>query len=247
MTAKWSKSREPTSCFFGLTNPTPTNERDNEHQQTNEKRTSQRRIRRHHGNHPLGGCRDPDRTIINLTNQRINIMNYEPILLITDASGIYIPQRFVEEYASEWNLENVSKESIESLKDVDDEFYWDAWIDVEQNATHKDGYSLHQDGDLWAIPNDMPTYDDTLENVRSRMKTDETGASKTLGTIEDLISQAKGSLYGYHPMSFHTDALQAWFNGLDLPSHVWFEEGFGEFDSDQLKQDVFGKDLMQYV
>lgn len=146
-------------------------------------------------------------------------MNYEPKLLITDASGIYIPQRFMEEYASEWNLENVDKDSIESLKDVDDEFYCDAWIDVTDNATHEDGFSLHQDGDLWAIPNDMPTYEDILEIVR-----------------EDLSDQAQDSL-----------VLQAWFVNLELPSHVWFEEGFGEFDRDQLKQDVFGKDLVQYV
>ena len=66
----------------------------------------------------------------------------EPHLLITDASGIYVPQRFMEEYASEWNLEFVDAESIESLKDVDDENYWDAWIDVTDNATHKDGYTL---------------------------------------------------------------------------------------------------------
>lgn len=78
-------------------------------------------------------------------------MNKEPLLLITDASGIYIPQRFMEEYASDWNLEDVGAESIESLKNVHDEFYWEAWIDVEQNATHKDGYVLLQDGDLWAV------------------------------------------------------------------------------------------------
>lgn len=78
-------------------------------------------------------------------------MKNEPILLITDASGIYIPQRFMEEHAGDWNLENVDKDSIEALKDVDHEHYWDAWIDVEQNASHKDGYYLHQDGDLWAV------------------------------------------------------------------------------------------------
>lgn len=175
-------------------------------------------------------------------------MNSEPQLLITDASGIYLPQRFMEEHASEWNLDNVSKDSIESLKDVDDEWYWDAWIDVEQNATHKDGYTLHQDGDLWAVPTDMTTYEDTLGTVRERMKTDETGRwPNAWQTVEDLINQAQGSLFGYHPMSFHTDALQAWFDNLELPSYVWFDEGFGEFDRDQLKQDVFGKELMQYV
>jgi hypothetical protein len=175
-------------------------------------------------------------------------MDKTPILLINGSSGIYIPQRFIDEYASDWNLKNVDADSIESIKNgPDDEWYWEAWWMVEQNATHVDGFVLYQDDDLWAIPSDMPTYADTLKNVRSRMKTDDTGASKTLGTIEEMISAAQGSLFGYHPMSFHTDALQAWFNNLDLPNYVWFEEGFGEFNRDQLKQDVFGKDLMQYV
>lgn len=90
--------------------------------------------------------------------------NNEPQLLITDASGIYIPQRFVEEYASDWNLENVDKESIESIKNGPyDEFYWDSWIDVEQNATHKDGYILYQTGDLWAVHlDDIETFSEQM-------------------------------------------------------------------------------------
>jgi len=79
-------------------------------------------------------------------------MKNEPILLIDGSAGIYTPQYFIEEYASDWNLENVSKDSIESIKNgPDDEWYCDAWIELENNATHNDGYILYQDDDLWAV------------------------------------------------------------------------------------------------
>ena len=82
-------------------------------------------------------------------------MNKTPILLINGSSGIYTPQRFIDEHASDWNLENVDADSIESIKNgPDDEWYWEAWIDVTDHATHKDGFTLYldpDDADLWAV------------------------------------------------------------------------------------------------
>jgi hypothetical protein len=79
-------------------------------------------------------------------------MNKTPILLIDGSSGVYVPQRFIEEHAIDWKLENVDADSIESIKNgPDDEWYWEAWIDVTDHATHKDGFTLYQDDDLWAV------------------------------------------------------------------------------------------------
>ena len=78
------------------------------------------------------------------------------VLLIGDSAGIYIPKEFIESTkdVDGWNY-GVSEEDIKTLKNPDDEWYWDAWDNVLNNAvfTDKDGkeYSLHQDGDLWAI------------------------------------------------------------------------------------------------
>ena len=60
-----------------------------------------------------------------------------------------------------------SQESIDACKEgPDNEWYWDAWQGVLDNATWtKDGYTwrLHQDGDLWAVCDDLMD-DEEFEN-----------------------------------------------------------------------------------
>ena len=92
-------------------------------------------------------------------------------LLITDASGIYIPKEFIESRL-DWQLEQIkaqtSEGTIEILKDPEDEWYWEAWEEVlnvefiaplntfgrtEANSCDACGrkFTLHQNGDLWAV------------------------------------------------------------------------------------------------
>ena len=79
-------------------------------------------------------------------------------LLITDASGIYIPKEFIESRL-DWQLEQIkaqtSEGTIETLKDPDDEWYWEAWAEVLDGVefVSPEGlrFSLHQNGDLWAV------------------------------------------------------------------------------------------------
>jgi hypothetical protein len=85
-------------------------------------------------------------------------------LLFTDASGIYIPQRFATEIIREYVHEVSSEEWAILEAGPDHEWYWETWSDVEQNAevwvpiqftpntvkVHK----LYQDGDLWMVPED---------------------------------------------------------------------------------------------
>lgn len=84
----------------------------------------------------------------------------DSVLLFDENRGVYIPQNFVnetgnsiEEVAEKWHL------NIDDLKILvngpDDEMYWDAWDNVLRDAwTIHEGkkYTLHQDGDLWAVP-----------------------------------------------------------------------------------------------
>ena len=79
------------------------------------------------------------------------------------ARGVYIPQHFAESIKRE-NVTGVSDEDWNILElDPNDEdtpdYYWDVWNDAEQNAriTRPDTgivYALHQDGDLWLVPED---------------------------------------------------------------------------------------------
>lgn len=71
------------------------------------------------------------------------------VLLLSDARGIYIPRDFMDFE----NWQGVTDWQREQLENPDNEFYWDAWESVLNNATYeKDGYTYHlmQDGDLWA-------------------------------------------------------------------------------------------------
>lgn len=75
------------------------------------------------------------------------------VILLSDARGIYIPRDFVEDFdLSKWS--GISQEDIDICKDVEHEFYWDAWSDILDNASYTDPdgnvYRLYQDGNLWA-------------------------------------------------------------------------------------------------
>lgn len=79
------------------------------------------------------------------------------LLFISDARGVYIPRDFAQsiDFA---NVANVSQEDWDTLlAGPDGEWYWEAWSDVENNATVRDTqngkvYAVRQDGDCWLIP-----------------------------------------------------------------------------------------------
>lgn len=80
------------------------------------------------------------------------------VLLLSDARGIYIPRDFADGFNHEhWGLtSDEAKKNLEFLKDPDDEWYWEAWDNVMNEAKATDPktglvYTLEQDGDLWAV------------------------------------------------------------------------------------------------
>ena len=84
----------------------------------------------------------------------------EPILFASDARGRYIPQYFATEVKHELvsGLEPDDWTILEA--GPDHELYWDVWTGVCDSAvvTNPDDgirYTLHQDGDLWLIPEGM--------------------------------------------------------------------------------------------
>lgn len=73
-------------------------------------------------------------------------------LLITDRSGIYIPQIACQDL--DICFENCQEDSKSiCLEGPENEYYWEAWDDVLNYGTI-DGKLLHQDGDLWLIDYD---------------------------------------------------------------------------------------------
>ncbi|MDE2101168.1 MAG: hypothetical protein KGL39_28225 [Patescibacteria group bacterium] len=84
----------------------------------------------------------------------------EPMILLSDARGIYIPRDFAEEFGGMSSTHGLTDEDLKILSDPDHDLYWETWDDVLNDVTlHDDStgvtYSLYQDGDLWAIPEGM--------------------------------------------------------------------------------------------
>lgn len=77
------------------------------------------------------------------------------ILLIDSNRGIYIPQYFAKEF-SHWPI---SADDSKILENTDHEYYWQAWDNVLATSKHvdKEGHTwlLYQDGDLWAVREDL--------------------------------------------------------------------------------------------
>ena len=78
-------------------------------------------------------------------------------LLVSDSAGVYIPQSFIDGFDyRNWGIDIDDVKVI--LDGPDNEFYWDSWENVLNNAkfVDKDGneWTLMHDGDLWAVRHD---------------------------------------------------------------------------------------------
>lgn len=84
---------------------------------------------------------------------------YEPQLLVDDNHGIYIPQIFAKRLGDMEGTVVTDFGAVQYLLEgPENDKYWDAWYDTLQSfvlTDHKDRrWTLHQDGDLWLVPED---------------------------------------------------------------------------------------------
>lgn len=83
-----------------------------------------------------------------------NLKNAE--LLLDENRGIYIPQVFAKE-CHFWECFDDEQKDI-LLSGPENELYWDVWTEVLDNAFlihNGKKWTLYQDGDLWAIPEEI--------------------------------------------------------------------------------------------
>lgn len=93
------------------------------------------------------------------------------LYVVDEARGIYCPQRFTEKFNFE-DFTGIDKDDWDTvLEGPDEEFYWDAWTTICDNAVGVfdpttfslyggkpgDGkryveYHIHQDGGIWLVP-----------------------------------------------------------------------------------------------
>jgi hypothetical protein len=86
----------------------------------------------------------------------------EPILLVDSHYGIYQPQILAEYIKSQQDdiskqlFNSIASDDLETcLAGPDDEFYWDAYCDIENSARciiNKVEYFICQNEDTWLIP-----------------------------------------------------------------------------------------------
>lgn len=92
--------------------------------------------------------------------------NNAVVILLSDARGIYIPRDFVQGF--HMDLWHVSEHDAEICQDPDNEWYWEAWYNIIDNAfmldKHGNKYQLYQDGDLWAYCFDLMS-DEEKQNM----------------------------------------------------------------------------------
>jgi hypothetical protein len=87
-------------------------------------------------------------------------MKPEPMLYLSDSRGIYIPQHFVQQTRADCitGLKEGDRMILET--GPEHEWYWEAWEVALNNVRVTDPatgtvYSLHQDGDLFLVPEGM--------------------------------------------------------------------------------------------
>ena len=79
-------------------------------------------------------------------------------ILVSDHNGIHIPRMFAERF--DWSGADIDDLNLVS-KGPDHEWYWEAWESILRDAFHVDReghhWKLHQDGDLFAICDELMT------------------------------------------------------------------------------------------
>lgn len=82
-------------------------------------------------------------------------------LLLNDAFGIYIPQRWAQHYSEGWDGvdEDVLACLLRGPELEDGDCYWESWDHILENATYTSGdghvWMLCHNGDLWALRDDI--------------------------------------------------------------------------------------------
>lgn len=75
-------------------------------------------------------------------------------LLLCDSRGVYIPRDFLEFDLDKWHIK-LSEEDIAELQNPCNEWYWECWQSILDNAYYIDDkgdkWTLWQDGDLFAV------------------------------------------------------------------------------------------------
>jgi len=134
---------------------------------------------------------------------KLNAVN----LILSDSRGIYIPRDFItgddnfidHGHCKAWGLTEENQESWIDASIPTNEFYWDAWDWILNNAKYVDEngnvFRLHQDGDLWAYCYELMTSEEKKNLFDEEIIEDELieGEKRKLLLFDDLYIVEKNN------------------------------------------------------
>ena len=179
-------------------------------------------------------------------------------MVTDDHRGIYCPQFFAEQFLTDLRKwECVSVENRDTLlRGPDHEWYWEAWNDVECNATHrKTGATIYQDGAIWLIyPGaiaDPDEIDEIVDNAETRFR--ELARPYLNDAIANLFDGPSGSQFAFdESLNRIRDALDMVEQETVFAPYVYSDcGGWAETDVDLQKRFAAGdrqlRELFSYL
>lgn len=133
------------------------------------------------------------------------------ILLLDSNRGVYIPQHFAqdEQLTAEFGFaaDDPDITLLKAEDSLDNEWYWEAWNNVLEKAKSEKGYTLHQDGDLWAVHLDRMSNDE-YQHMFCEMKPVSDGWLEYAVCQDCLLYVANGDLPADSP-DWKSDGIDA--------------------------------------
>ena len=94
-------------------------------------------------------------------------MNKNIIFLCDSHHGVYLPSVWAGNSENIWNINQEDWNYIASTENVEKEDYWEVWESILNNAEYVDStgkvWTLHHDGDLFAVAMDNMTEQEKID------------------------------------------------------------------------------------
>ena len=167
-------------------------------------------------------------------------------LLVDSRHGHYVPQVFAETVRRDLFGETISADDFAIISaGPDADFYWDAWDSILNSAETKDGVSLWQDGDLWAVDWSLIGDADEIAGIGEMALSEFMSCDQRRGLLGELYSALMdGPSFGRwnsDMLSTLKDMVQQIADRISDRLPIYYRSDFGiaerDFDVEQMMID----------
>ena len=158
-------------------------------------------------------------------------------LLVDSHHGQYVPQVFAEIAKRDMFGETISAEDWSILEaGPEHEFYWDAWTSVLDQAETKDGVSLWQDGDLWAVDWSLIGHQDDIAEIGEMAYAqliEIEGANELIGELyANLMDGPSAGRWSQELLSALRDQVESVADRVSDQLPIYYQSDFGIAERD---------------